>query len=69
MLSPEDYAAASGTCCPACGGTDLEWRDYDQADPASVTRAWRCENCGATWRAVYELTGYKGLCQPRKETR
>ena len=63
-LSPDGYAATCGRVCPACTGTDLEWRDYDQAAPGSVTRAWRCEHCAATWRAVYTLTGYKGLCRP-----
>jgi len=61
-LSAEAYTSAGGLCCPACGGTDLVGRDYDQAGPESVTRAWLCENCGATWRAVYALQGYRGLC-------
>ena len=62
LLSPEGYAAAGGTICPACEGTDLARRDYDQAGPDHVTRAWECENCGAKWRAVYALQGYRGLC-------
>ena len=61
-LIPAAYAQGAGLCCPACTGTDLTRRDFDQADPACVTRAWRCEHCGATWRAVYTLVGYEGLC-------
>lgn len=64
----EDYAASGGQCCPVCQGTDLERRHYDQSDPSSVTRTWRCEGCGATWTAVYTLTGYVWLCRRREDT-
>lgn len=60
-LSPEGYAATGGNACPACAGTDIAngnditfWRQV-------VTRRLVCENCGATWLAVYELTGYEEL--------
>ena len=67
-LSPERYVAASGRRCPACLGMDLERRHVDQAAPGSMTRSWRCETCGATWTAIYKLTGYDGLCQRTEET-
>jgi hypothetical protein len=64
-LSPDAYAAQRGTACPACGGTDLARGRYDSAHPGTVTRCWACENCGATWTAVYTLTWYDGLCVPQ----
>ena len=66
-LSPEGYAATGGTACPSCGGTDLARGRYDSAHADTVTRRWACENCGASWVAVYELTGYEGLRRPRKD--
>ena len=67
-LTPEAYTYAGGSRCPACGSTDLERRLVDQHEADTMTRAWYCETCSATWTAVYELTGYEGLCAPRKET-
>jgi hypothetical protein len=67
-LSPEGYAATGGGSCPACGGTDLARGRYDSAHADTVTRRWGCENCGASWVAVYELSGYEGLTRPRKES-
>ena len=68
-MSPDEYAATGGRVCPTgCEGTDLARRDYDQADANTVTRNWCCSTCGATWTAVYALTGYEGLCVPREET-
>ena len=67
--SPEWYVAASGQQCPACGGTDLAYGRYDNDNDNAdtVTRRWACENCGASWVAVYELTGYEGLTTPGRE--
>lgn len=62
-LSPEGYAARHGRICPACGGTDLARHAYEQAGPQALLRAWECENCGASWCAVYTLTGYERLRQ------
>lgn len=66
-LSPEGYAATGGAYCPACGGTDLASRAYASESFATVTRAVACPHCGATWAAVYELTGYEGLRTPTQE--
>jgi transposase-like protein len=60
-LSPDAYAAAAGKHCPACEGTDLARGRMDSAREGTVTRRWACENCGATWTAVYTLTWYEGL--------
>lgn len=68
-LSSEGYAATGGLCCPACGATALAHGRCDATDPDTVTRRGACQACGASWTAVYELTGYEGLVRPREETR
>ena len=60
-LTPDQYAYACGTRCPACEGTDLSRGRYESTHPDTVTRRWGCENCGASWVAVYTLTWYEGL--------
>lgn len=59
-LSPEDYAAAGGRSCPSCEGTDIARGGCMPRGPQMVTRSLNCENCGATWIAVYTLSGYEG---------
>lgn len=66
-LTPAQYVFHAGTTCPACRGRTLAQGRYDQADPDTVTRRWGCEACGASWAAVYELTGYEGLTQPTED--
>jgi transposase-like protein len=63
-LTPDAYAATGGTHCPACGGTDLARGRMDSERADTVTRRWACENCGATWTAVYTLTWYDEVCVP-----
>jgi transcriptional regulator NrdR family protein len=63
-LTPDAYAATSGTACPACAGTDLARGRMDSERADTVTRRWACENCGATWTAVYTLTWYDELHVP-----
>jgi hypothetical protein len=36
----------------------------DSAHAGTVTRCWGCENCWATWLAVYTLTWYDELHGP-----
>lgn len=65
-LSPEGYAATGGHVCPACAGRDLaSGRIAIPGGVQYLTRQAACENCGATWTAVYELTGYEGLVAPK----
>ena len=66
-LSPEGYAATGGMRCPCCGGTDLASRRFCSEYFDAVTRAVACPHCGATWTAVYALTGYEGLRVPTDE--
>jgi hypothetical protein len=64
-LTPDAYAAKGGHACPACGGRDLASGRIDIPGGVQyLTRLAECENCGATWTAVYELTGYEGLSVP-----
>lgn len=68
QLTPEGYAQTAGTRCPACLGTALARGRVDSgAYAGNVTRRWSCSTCGATWSAVYELTGYEGLTQPTQD--
>jgi hypothetical protein len=69
LLDSHAYASASGRQCPACQGTDLARGRYESAHADTVTRRWACENCGASWIAVYELIGYEGLTRPKEEPR
>ena len=66
-LSPEGYAATGGMLCPACGGTTLVLGGFTRFGMIAVTQPRRCAHCGATWRAVYELTGYEGLQRPQED--
>lgn len=62
------YAATEGPRCPACGGADLARGHCDDAAHATaVRRRWACENCAATWTAVYVLAGYADLCVHEEE--
>jgi hypothetical protein len=63
-LTPDAYADESGLLCPACKGSDLARGRLDSVTADTVTRRWACENCGATWLAVYTLTWYDELHVP-----
>lgn len=65
-LSPEGYAATGGHVCPVCGGRDL-YRHAPQFQHASMLQRVQCENCAATWKAVYDISGYEQLQPPTKE--
>ena len=67
-MSPEGYAATGGSACPVCGGTDLAYEAGLPHNHQVVLRRAGCENCGAWWMAVYELTGYESLHRPEKPT-
>jgi hypothetical protein len=64
-LTQDAYVDESGLLCPACKGSDLARGRLDSVTADTVTRCWGCENCGATWTAVYTLTWYDGLCVPQ----
>ena len=51
--------------CPACQGTDLsKGKPYIAQEvpyEGSILLPMDCENCGATWLAVYSLSGFTNL--------
>jgi hypothetical protein len=53
------------TNCPACQGTDLSnGKPYIAQEPpheGSIFLPMECENCGATWLAIYQLSGFTNL--------
>jgi hypothetical protein len=53
------YRSKGETTCPICAGTDLSWKRpwYDKEAMAFV-RPMECENCGATWDALYRFDGH-----------
>lgn len=63
FLSPEGYAAAGGSCCPACGGASLARGLLRRVEGMAVTEPVACLTCQARWRAVYELAGYEGVAE------
>jgi hypothetical protein len=65
-LTPTDYAATLGRICPACAGTDIANEDDITIGRSRITRRLGCENCGATWDAVYTLSGYERLTTPEE---
>ena len=58
-----DEPCTFDTICPLCGGTDLAFaisRRFS-AEYQGMLRPIKCENCGATWKAIYRLAGYTDL--------
>ena len=51
-------------CLPGLRGHRPGAGAYDCTHADTVTRRWGCENCGASWVAVYTLTWYEGLERP-----
>lgn len=48
--------------CPICGSdqTDSYFGNVDMEGP-TVSQTRQCDDCGATWRDVYTLTGFDAL--------
>jgi C4-type Zn-finger protein len=62
MLTNEHYVAKMGNHCPVCEGRDID----SSANGAEYGEDWcsvsvECENCGATWKDIYKLTGFSDL--------
>jgi hypothetical protein len=67
-MSPEGYAAAGGNSCPVCASDRLSGDRYQAKAVQTITQSVACHACGATWTAVYELTGYEQLDAPQEDT-
>ena len=62
------YAASHGHHCPNCEHDTfdvLEGLRHNYDFPDYVNKDLRCQNCGSTWREVYDLKGYADLNIPR----
>lgn len=59
-LSDEDYVAAGGGKCPACGSREIEGGSIE-VDSTIAWQSVRCNDCGAGWNDTYALTGYSDL--------
>ena len=56
----QEYVDNQGMECPACGGPPAMAGELE----ALLDTAWQncsCDDCGATWTDVFELTGYRDL--------
>lgn len=49
--------------CPHCQGTDLSRSQAirQSEEHQGILRRIECENCGATWDAIYRVGGYTNL--------
>lgn len=56
-MSQAQYLACGGDSCPFCGSTDLDVDKIDMDGPHGSEKT-TCEDCTATWKSAYELTGY-----------
>ncbi len=59
-LSDEEYVAAGGGKCPACGSREIEGGSIE-VDSTIAWQSVRCNDCGAGWNDTYALTGYSDL--------
>ena len=54
-LTSDEYAREGGSNCPACGSTDI----YTEMTLGQFgVPQDGCEECGATWQRVVDVTGY-----------
>lgn len=61
----EEYVAANGLLCPACGADGAGSTGHVQFDcPGFLFEDNHCPSCGATWIAQYRLVGYNDLTVP-----
>jgi transposase-like protein len=58
-MTPAQYAAAGGNCCPYCRSTQVEGGSIDVDGPRASQRVW-CLDCDEEWTDTYVLTGYIG---------
>lgn len=58
-LSPEEYTAHKGDCCPFCGSTSLEGLYAPNLHQGSASAIISCRTCLRDWKELYVLTGYE----------
>lgn len=57
-MTPAEYVAERGTCCPFCRSTDLEGQEVEIA-AGTAHQQVGCLDCGEEWADTYILTGYQ----------
>jgi hypothetical protein len=60
VLNDKAYLNQGGNICPACQSDQTESGPIE-TDGAVVTQEVTCNNCGASWKDFYKLTGYIDL--------
>ena len=57
MLTPEEYIAKGGECCPACGSNNVTGFDIDFIG-STIHQVVMCNDCNGSWVDEYTLSGY-----------
>ncbi len=60
VMPEQEYVARAGASCPVCGGTDLEAHSLEADGPTAWDQC-ECNDCGASWKSAYSLSGYYEL--------
>jgi len=55
------YLSVRGVRCPVCKDTNLRSTDDVQTDAGIAWQAVTCDNCGAQWEDLYDLTGVRSV--------
>ena len=59
-LTTEQYVQRGGNICPVCLSDQTEGDSYSVVGAACIQEC-HCNNCGAGWEDVYQLSGYQEL--------
>ncbi len=57
-MTNEEYVNYKGTKCPHCQSHNITAESIE-SDGAIAWSTVECEDCGETWRDVYQLVGYE----------
>ena len=60
-LTDEQYIKASGLQCPTCQRYEVTSVGHVETDNGSAWQEVSCDYCKATWKDIYQLTGYDNL--------
>lgn len=57
VMTPAQYVAAGGGCCPYCRSTAIEGGSVAIDGPRASQSVW-CLDCDEEWTDTYVLSGY-----------
>lgn len=60
-----NYVKNQGNHCPSCRSANITGGPFD-VDGGEATQEMGCDECGASWEDLYNLTGYLNLDIPKK---